>query len=248
MNRVLAYSIVAALGACAAPPLSAGQHHFGGVPMGRMPQGGAPALSFSAPRSFAPVRSFATVPRTSLPTAPITRSFRGAPAVSSRTFAFTGHAWNPGNQARVVSPGARYTQPGIHDYRDANRFARATVPFAVTRDWDRHHDHFFHHHHFRFLNNAWVVLDDGFYDDAYPYYSYDDYLTPYAAMSNADDHTGSLGAEVQEALAAQGYYHGAIDGDVGPMTRNAIATYQRVHRLPMTGTITTSLLDSLDLD
>ena len=53
---------------------------------------------------------------------------------------------------------------------------------------------------------------------------------------------------VQYALARRGYYHGAIDGIVGPQTRRAIQSYQRNNRLPVTGTHTDStLLRSLGL-
>jgi hypothetical protein len=52
---------------------------------------------------------------------------------------------------------------------------------------------------------------------------------------------------VQRALARRGYYHGAIDGDIGPASRRAITRYQVDHGLPVTGSITSSLLRSLGL-
>jgi peptidoglycan hydrolase-like protein with peptidoglycan-binding domain len=44
-----------------------------------------------------------------------------------------------------------------------------------------------------------------------------------------------------------GYYRGAVDGHIGPMTRNAIGRYQTSHRLPVTQRIDESLLQSLRL-
>jgi His-Xaa-Ser repeat protein HxsA len=52
---------------------------------------------------------------------------------------------------------------------------------------------------------------------------------------------------VQRALAALGYYNGAIDGIVGRGTRAAISLYQIDFQLSVTGTITPELLDSLGI-
>lgn len=59
--------------------------------------------------------------------------------------------------------------------------------------------------------------------------------------------TSSVDASVQRALARRGYYHGPIDGDIGPGSRRAIANYQRARGLHVTGSITPSLLRSLGL-
>ena len=83
----------------------------------------------------------------------------------------------------------------------------------------------------------------GDYNDG-GYYS-DDSNGPAASADNDAD---SIDAEVQQDLAKAGYYHGPIDGIVGPMTRSAIAAYQRDNDLRVTGTITHGLLDSLNGD
>ena len=57
----------------------------------------------------------------------------------------------------------------------------------------------------------------------------------------------SPGAAVQSALAQRGYYHGSIDGAIGPQSRRAIARYQEDHHLRPTGTISPSLMQSLGL-
>jgi hypothetical protein len=67
----------------------------------------------------------------------------------------------------------------------------------------------------------------------------------YATRESYHSHSGTT--EVQRALARRGYYHGSIDGDIGPQSRRAIALYQQDHRLRATGSINQSLLDSLGL-
>jgi len=54
-------------------------------------------------------------------------------------------------------------------------------------------------------------------------------------------------ASVQVALQQQGYYQYAIDGQMGPMTKEAIARYQRDHRLPITYGIDPATLGSLNI-
>jgi hypothetical protein len=52
---------------------------------------------------------------------------------------------------------------------------------------------------------------------------------------------------VQRELARRGYYHGYIDGQIGPQSRRAIGSYQRDRGLRPTGVIDSSLLHSLGL-
>ncbi len=42
-------------------------------------------------------------------------------------------------------------------------------------------------------------------------------------------------SEVQESLRDKGYYHGQVDGVLGPQTREAIRQYQKSENLPVTG-------------
>jgi hypothetical protein len=57
----------------------------------------------------------------------------------------------------------------------------------------------------------------------------------------------SVVAQVQRSLAQEGYYKGAIDGDMGPRTHYAIRAYQRAHNLPVDGTINDRLLAGMGL-
>jgi hypothetical protein len=54
-------------------------------------------------------------------------------------------------------------------------------------------------------------------------------------------------ANVQAALQQQGYYQGEVDGLLGPLTRGAIADYQRDHGLYTTSTIDEPTLQSLGM-
>ena len=54
-------------------------------------------------------------------------------------------------------------------------------------------------------------------------------------------------ANVQAVLQQQGYYRGEVDGLIGPLTRGAIADYQRDHGLYTTSTIDQPTLQSLGI-
>jgi hypothetical protein len=54
-------------------------------------------------------------------------------------------------------------------------------------------------------------------------------------------------ANVQAALQQQGYYRGEVDGLIGPLTRGAIADYQRDHGLYTTSTIDEPTLQALGM-
>jgi hypothetical protein len=136
------------------------------------------------------------------------------------------------------------------------------------RDWDRHHDHFFHGRRFVFIDGFWFGFDLGFdpwwpwwwdypyygYGYGYPYpysYGYDpgyyDSSAYYDDGGYANRAGNSTVVAVQERLAREGYYRGAIDGVFGPDTRAALADYQSNHGLRATGTLSTETLASLGL-
>jgi hypothetical protein len=109
----------------------------------------------------------------------------------------------------------------------------------ANRNWNHGTDRIWNHHQYRWIGNSWLLIDPGYYD----------YSTPGTYAYNDDPGTNdSLVSDVQEALAGEGYYRGAIDGDLGDLTQNAIAAYQRDHRQNVTGSINTQLLTSLNLD
>jgi len=71
------------------------------------------------------------------------------------------------------------------------------------------------------------------YGDGYGYQSgYDSnyYGSSYGGTGYGSDYpTHSRVAELQRRLAQAGYYHGAIDGILGPATRRALREYERTH-------------------
>jgi hypothetical protein len=87
-------------------------------------------------------------------------------------------------------------------------------------------------HRRAFLNDYWPYYGDWGYSDM-------SYSPSYY------DESDSTVAAVQKALAREGYYHGPIDGALDLITQDAIAQYDRDHRLPVTHAIDQSLLNSL---
>ena len=126
----------------------------------------------------------------------------------------------------VVRANRGYVSHG-HDY-NPGRYA-----FASHRGWDRGREYDWNGNHYRWYNNGWFVVA--------PVPVYVSGGTTYYSGR------GSVSANVQAALARQGYYQGPIDGIVGPGTRSAIAGYQRDNGLAVTGTITNGLVNDLGM-
>src|SRR6476661_2495568 len=82
---------------------------------------------------------------------------------------------------------------------------------------------------------AWGYTPNAYYAWDGPIYAHNR-LPPDQVIANA-----------QAALQQQGYYHGEVDGLIGPLTRGAIADYQRDHGLYTTSTIDQPTLQSLGL-
>ena len=102
----------------------------------------------------------------------------------------------------------------------------------------------------RFHNNRTFIFVDSFgfpFFYPYPYYGY----YPYAYYGYNDYGYGYGNAntvvEVQRRLARAGYYHGAIDGIMGPQTRRAIRAYERDHNMAAYGWIDRQLLTTMGL-
>jgi peptidoglycan hydrolase-like protein with peptidoglycan-binding domain len=55
----------------------------------------------------------------------------------------------------------------------------------------------------------------------------------------------SVNLAVQRALAQLGYYHGPLDGAVGPQTEKAIRWFQSVDSLPVSSEIDSATLRAL---
>jgi hypothetical protein len=132
------------------------------------------------------------------------------------------------------------------------------------RHWNRNHDHNWHGHRCHFQNGFWFLYDPfPFYGYGYGYYPYGAYYdSPYYDDSYATDESSPAPdtdtdkssysgdarvSDVQTALAREGYYDGAIDGNFGPATRNALRGYQRDHGLQVTGNIDRAVTRALRL-
>jgi hypothetical protein len=82
---------------------------------------------------------------------------------------------------------------------------------------------------------AWGYSQNAYYAWDGPIYAYN-HLPPDQVIAN-----------VQAALQQQGYYQGEVDGQIGPLTRAAIADYQRDHGLYETAAIDQPTLESLGM-
>lgn len=169
-------------------------------------------------------------------------------------------ALNPRADSRVDSRNAANRRAAVRSQGFNNNGAR--VAGSHTRNWNRNRDHNWNGNRCRWRHNHWVIIgpwypwgygwgygygypygaysyyDDGYYDDRYAASEYSEYDS-----GNAD----SSVSQVQAALAREGYYHGAIDGSIGPATRNALRRYQRNRGLDATGRIDQPVLEALGL-
>jgi hypothetical protein len=113
------------------------------------------------------------------------------------------------------------------------------------------HDQNWWHNHYR--NNIVFVFGAPYYWNAgywFPawgynpsaYYAWDGPIYAYNRLP-----PDQVIANVQAALQQQGYYTGEVDGLVGPLTRGAIADYQRDHNLYVTSAIDEPTLQSLGM-
>ena len=111
------------------------------------------------------------------------------------------------------------------------------------RDWWRHH-----HTRFVFYGGGFWFWNAGWWFPAWgysPYYNSYVYDGPIYGFGELQP--GDVTAQVQEALAQQGYYHGPIDGVLGPETRDAILRFQADHGLATTAAIDEATLNTLGL-
>jgi Putative peptidoglycan binding domain len=113
--------------------------------------------------------------------------------------------------------------------RPTPRFAPRTTTMGTHRFVN---DRF--HHFRRFHNRTFIFVDTFGFLFFYPYYGY----YPYDYYGDNDYGYGNAASrvvEVQRLLARAGYYHGSIDGIMGPQTRRAIRAYERDHNMPAYG-------------
>ena len=125
--------------------------------------------------------------------------------------------------------------------------------YAVFRNYKSEwHDQNWWHNHYHGNNFVFVFGAPYFWNAGYwfpawgynpnAYYAWDGPIYAYNRLP-----PDQVIANVQSALQQQGYYHGEVDGLIGPLTRGAIADYQRDHGLYTTSTIDQPTLQSLGM-
>ncbi len=98
-----------------------------------------------------------------------------------------------------------------------------------------------------FVSGGWWYWNAGYWYpawgyDPYAYYPYDGPIYGYSDLT-----PDQVVVEVQTQLQRDGYYAGPIDGQLGPMTRQAIAAFQADHGLAITSTVDEPTLSTLGL-
>src|SRR6266566_4544278 len=110
------------------------------------------------------------------------------------------------------------------------------------RDWWRHN-----HSRIVFVFGGPYYWNSGYWYPAWgydsnAYYAYDGPIYGYNNLP-----PDQVIANVQSSLQQQGYYQSDVDGLLGPLTRGAIAAYQRDHGLYITSAIDRPTLESLGM-
>jgi hypothetical protein len=123
--------------------------------------------------------------------------------------------------------------------------------YAAFRNYNRQwHDRGWWRHHYNrivFVDNGWWYWNAGYWFpawgyDASAYYPYDGPIYGYSNLS-----PDQVVVNVQTQLAREGYYTGPVDGVLGPMTRQAIASFQANNGLAITSTVDEPTLSTLGL-
>ena len=103
------------------------------------------------------------------------------------------------------------------------------------------------HQFSRFHNRTFIFIDTFGFPFFYPYPYYGYYPYDYYGYNDYGYGNPSTVVQVQRRLARAGYYHGPIDGILGPQTRRAIRAYERDHNMPAYGLIDRQLLTTMGL-
>jgi Putative peptidoglycan binding domain len=123
--------------------------------------------------------------------------------------------------------------------------------YAAFRNYNRqwHNRSWWRSHYDRiiFVNNGWWYWNAGYWFPAWGYAPYVTYVYDGPIYAYNGLPPDQVTVNVQEALAAAGYYYGPIDGILGPMTREAIAAYQADNGLAITSAIDEPTLATMGL-
>jgi hypothetical protein len=148
------------------------------------------------------------------------------------------------NAAYYRGPNARVTN---NWHGNAFRGQRYAAFRNYNRQW--HDSGWWRSHYNRivFVNNGWWYWNAGYW---FPAWGYAPYVT-FAFDGPIYGYNGltpdQVTANVQQQLAADGYYNGPVDGELGPQTREAIANYQAANGLAVTSAIDEPTLATMGL-
>jgi hypothetical protein len=119
--------------------------------------------------------------------------------------------------------------------------------YNYNRRW---HDRWWWNNHYSrvvFVLGGWWYWNAGYWYpawgyDPYAYYPYDGPIYGYGNLT-----PDQIIVNVQVALQQQGYYAGAIDGELGEQTRGALAAFQADHGLAVTSAVDRPTLQTMGL-
>ena len=177
-----------------------------------------------------------------------TAPFRGAPRGQANAQRFQARQFNLANKPNPAITSMKF---------------RANNQIQGSQNWQGQHYQAFrtyrsqwhdrgwwgqHYSRVGLFGGGWYYWNSGFwypawgYDPGYSYYPYDGPIYGYNNLP-----PDQVVANVQTALQEQGYYHGEVDGLLGPLTRAAIADYQRDQGLYITSAIDEPTLAALGM-
>jgi hypothetical protein len=229
MKRIQKYLMIAGFAVAMSLPALGSDWRGGGV------RGGGARVSFARPQVShfsAPAARYSAPARFyTANTGFRSQSFRTAPRVATGNFAVS-----RGGTARTFAA-----------YNRSNNYGGRWVAANAHPYWNRGREYYWGGHYYRWFDGGWLIVDAAFWPYGYPYgYPYAGYETNYY---NPPDYSNrSVAADVQAKLAQLGYYNGDVDGNIGPLSRQAISKYQSDQALPVTGAIDEQLLQSMGLE
>ena len=167
----------------------------------------------------------------------------------------------------LASSGAGYSETYYREYRHGAPVQRSTVrtytytaPTAeIYGKWDRTREYMWDGRRYHWDGDTWIVLPGAVYggggfrssatlqDDVGLDNTREEVYVPRTTATTTVEVDSSLTADVQRRLARRGYYHGPVDGVIGPRTRSAIAGFQDDNGMQANGVMTREVISALGL-
>jgi hypothetical protein len=185
---------------------------------------------------------------------PLTKKTASQSALNARNT----NAISKGNTANNRA-GVAQTGRGFNNRAGARNFQRAAHANYRVRNYRDvfhnyrpiRHDRFWYRTHYDrvvVVGGGYYYWDAGYwypawgYDPAFSFYVYDGPIYSYENLP-----PDQVIVNVQTELQDQGYYTGDVDGQLGPKTRDALATYQSDHNLEVTSAVDEPTVEALGL-